>query len=372
VVAFNLRTALVSVPAVAALLARELGLSNAAIAALTTLPVAAFAVFSLGAPWVVRSFGLDRTLRLTLLALAAGLALRGLGGAALLFAGTALAGVAVALANVLLPGLARRDFGEGAGLATGVYVTAFAGGATVAGALTAPLAEATGLGWRLGLAFWSLPAIAAVLVLFAARGDDADAPVQPPRAAPALAREPLAWALLVFLGAQSFVFFTFIAWLPAVLQSHGYSAQAAGLYLSLSQLICIPAGFVFPQIVFRARRRTPFVLVMVGATAGGLLGLLLAPTASPALWALLVGFGATAFPIGLTLVVLGSGSRAATDSLSSFAQSGGYLLAATGPLLAGLIHDASGDWEGAVVMLLVAVVPLGVSGAIAARSRSVL
>jgi CP family cyanate transporter-like MFS transporter len=369
-VAFNLRTALVSVPAVAALLASDLGLSSAAIAALTALPIAAFAVFSLGAPWVVRTVGLDRTLRLTLVALAAGLALRGLGGAGLLFAGTALAGVAVALANVLLPGLARRDFGERAGLATGVYVTAFATGATVAGALTAPIAEAAG-GWRPALAAWSLPAIAAVVVLFAARPRATAAPVVDGAVRP-MARQPLAWALLVFLGAQSFVFFTVIAWLPALLQSHGYSAQAAGFYLSLSQLICIPAGFVFPQLVFRARRRAPFVLALVAATAAGLLGLLLSPTASPALWALLVGFGATAFPVGLTLVVLRSGSRSATDALSGFAQSGGYLLAAAGPLLAGMIHDASGEWDGAVLMLLLAVVPLAVSGAIAARSRAVL
>jgi CP family cyanate transporter-like MFS transporter len=49
------------------------------------------------------------------------------------------------------------------------------------------------------------------------------------------------------------------------------------------------------------------------------------------------------------------------------AQTGGYLLAAAGPLAVGVLHDATGGWNVPIMLLLALVVPEIVFGLLAAR-----
>jgi CP family cyanate transporter-like MFS transporter len=53
------------------------------------------------------------------------------------------------------------------------------------------------------------------------------------------------------------------------------------------------------------------------------------------------------------------------------AQGFGYLLAAAGPLVFGLLHDATGGWTAPLAVLLVVLVAQTVAGAIAGRPRHV-
>jgi CP family cyanate transporter-like MFS transporter len=107
-------------------------------------------------------------------------------------------------------------------------------------------------------------------------------------------------------------------------------------------------------------------------TAAGFLGLLLAPTAAPWVWVVLLGIGqGSSFPLSLTMLVLRSPTPEATTALSSMAQTGGYLIAALGVLLVGVLHAATGSWSLAVGFLVVLMVPQLICGLVAGRPRAI-
>ena len=85
-------------------------------------------------------------------------------GLAFLFVGTAIAGTAIAVANVLLPVLVRSNFPDRVGLLTGMYSTTLIGFAALAAGVSVPVADAFGGGWRPALAIWAIPAAVALAV----------------------------------------------------------------------------------------------------------------------------------------------------------------------------------------------------------------
>jgi CP family cyanate transporter-like MFS transporter len=89
-----------------------------------------------------------------------------------------------------------------------------------------------------------------------------------------------------------------------------------------------------------------------------LAGLLVAPTTLPYLWVVAIGAGTGAtFPLVLTLVVLRTRTAEDTARLSALAQGGGYLIAALGPLVVGVLHDVTDSWRPGVGFLLALLVP---------------
>jgi CP family cyanate transporter-like MFS transporter len=97
-----------------------------------------------------------------------------------------------------------------------------------------------------------------------------------------------------------------------------------------------------------------------------------APAAAPLLWAVLYGLGTgSAFPLAMTLFLQRTRDVAQTGRLSASAQSVGYLLAATGPLGVGLLHEATGGWTVSLLLLLGVLVLQVVVGLAAARPRLV-
>jgi MFS transporter, CP family, cyanate transporter len=111
-------------------------------------------------------------------------------------------------------------------------------------------------------------------------------------------------------------------------------------------------------------------VIFSGFVFAGLTGLLIAPLAVPYLWVVLLGIGQQAlFPLALTLVVLRSRNVSETASLSTLMQSGGYMLAAVGPIAAGALHDATNSWRPTIVVLLCLVLLQMVFGVLAGRAR---
>src|SRR3954465_11687354 len=99
-VALNQRPAGVAAAPVPRDLRAETGLSAAMAGLLTTLPVLCFGAFAVAAPRLPRRVGLAPAGAASLRLLTAGIALRLLSPVAALFAGSLLAGAAIALANV--------------------------------------------------------------------------------------------------------------------------------------------------------------------------------------------------------------------------------------------------------------------------------
>src|SRR5262249_51141018 len=102
-IAANLRPTVTSVSPLLPDIRADLGLSAAAAAALTALPVVCFGLLSPLAPRFAGRVGIERALGLVLVGIATGLAVRVGPGEPWLFGGTILAGGSIAIGNVLLP-----------------------------------------------------------------------------------------------------------------------------------------------------------------------------------------------------------------------------------------------------------------------------
>ena len=368
----NLRAAITGVPPVLGELQDEFGLTGVEVSVLTTLPMLCLGAFSALAPVLARRIGTEAAITGALLVITTGVLLRVVPAQAALFTGTILAGAGMATGNVLLPAVIKRVFPRRVGSLTGLAMMLMSvSGATAAG-LAVPLEQMGG--WRPALVVWAVPALIAALAWgpLALRGKrPAAAHAQSRTEAHAeqgsLLRSPLAWSMTVFMGMASLMFYTLVSWLPEIMRDHGFAPATAGLMNSVIVIIGIPLGFVVPLVAARLRDQRPLVLGVTAAMAIGLGGLLLAPQAGW-VWITIFGFATgSAFPLALTLLNLRSPAAAITARLSGMAQSGGYLLAASGPLTFGVLHSITGGWEVSIGLLLLLVVPELVCGLLAAR-----
>lgn len=374
-VAVNLRAPITSVGPLLDGIQSSTGISGGAAGLVTTLPLVAFGLLSLVASGLGRRFGVERVLFGALLILVLGIALRSTPTLAALFSGTFVVGVAIALGNVLLPVLIKRDLPARAGLLTGMYTATMSTVAALASGVSVPLAQGTGLGWRWALALWAVPAlVAAALWLPRARkaSPAADASAASRRPPGGLWRSPLAWQVTLFMGLQSVVFYVCITWLPAIVREDGLSASQAGWMVFLMQIVGIPASLVAPVIAERFRSQRLPLVAAASASGAGLLGLMLSGGAATPLWAAFLGLGqGSCISLALTLFALRAPDAGRAAELSSMAQSVGYLLAAAGPAAFGLLYDVSGGWTAPLAALLAVTVCLAASGIGAGRDARV-
>ncbi|MFI1395890.1 hypothetical protein [Streptomyces sp. NPDC020681] len=106
---------------------------------------------------------------------------------------------------------------------------------------------------------------------------------------------------------------------------------------------------------------------MVAMKVVGLGGVLLAPQADW-IWVSILGLATgSAFPLAITLLSLRSPSPLVAAQLSGMAQTGGYLLAGTGPLAIGMLHTATSGWNAPLLLLLALAIPETAFGLLAAR-----
>jgi CP family cyanate transporter-like MFS transporter len=370
-VAANLRPAVVAVSPLLEEIQAVERLSATAAGVLTALPVLCFGLLAPVAPRLAARFGIERTLFGALVVLCLGIALRIVDATAALFAGTVLVGGAIAVGNVLLPGLIKRDFAHRTGLMTGLYTMAITAGGGLAAGLTVPVARAAGLGWHGALGAWGLFALVALLVWSPQAHGAQHRPRQESGSPGGLWRNALAWQVTAFMGLQSLCFYAAAAWLPAVFVSRGADAAAAGWLLSLANGVGIAGSLVAPVVAARLRAQTAVAVAATGVTALGLLGTLLLPGAEIVSMAVFgIGQGA-ALGIALTLIVLRAPDGAHASQLSGMAQSMGYLLAASGPFVLGALHDLTDSWTVPLVVLLALLAPQALSGGLAGRERFV-
>lgn len=371
-IAVNLRPAVTTVGPLADDIRSSLGVSNTALGLLTALPILSFGAFSIAATPLALRFGMERVLGAALLVIAGGILLRSTGSVVTAFAGTTVVGVGIAAGNVLLPGLVKEEFPERSGPMTSLYVTAMVGMAGLASAISVPLADDLGLGWQGSLACWAIPAGIA-FVVWAPQMRRKHRPADAGSGAPVPYRSPLAWQITIFMGLQSLLFFSVLAWLPDMLHDEGVSSSKGGLLVGLMQVGGLLATIVTP--VLAARRPTQGRLVVGSSVlaAAGVAGLLVAPADLAALWAMLIGASTGAYlSLALTFLVLRAPDTAHTAALSGMVQSGGYMLAAVGPTGLGALHDLAGGWTVPLWALMGVTALCCGFGLFAARDRQVV
>ncbi|EOD70067.1 MFS transporter [Amycolatopsis vancoresmycina] len=370
--ALNLRPAITGVGPMLAEMRADLGASVVWAGVLTTLPTLCFAGAGLAAPLLARRAGIGAAIAIALATLAAGLVLRVLDGPAVVLGATLVATAGIALINVLIPVVIKDSFPARIGVLTGVYTAALQGGGALGSAVTPRLGDALG-GWRPALGAWAVLAVVALVAwLLAARGTGrVPRPADGAEGGRSLLGNRLAWIVTGFFGLQAFYAYAAMGWFPQVLMDAGVPRDDAGLLFGLVSLIAVPISLVVAPMAARRRGQSPWIVGLSVFGVAGTAGLMLAPSWSPLLWSILVGLGMSVFSLGLTVIALRARTGADTARLSGMAQGFGYLFAALGPFLFGLLHDVAGGWTVPLGMLLALLGVQMVVGALAGRHRFV-
>ena len=360
-IALNLRPLFSSASALLPEIRTELGLSAAGASLLTTVPVACLGVFSPLAPRLAARFGAERTLLVAVALLTLGTALRGFQSVPLLFVGTALAGACIAIGNVLLPGLVKRDFPDKAALMTGFYTMALCAGAAGAAGLTLPIETALGGSLGATLAIWAIPAAVVGLLWLPQALGSRGKPAKTTYRVEGLWRDRLAWQVTLFMGLQSALAYCVFGWLAPIIRDRGIDGVTAGAIVSLSVMVQAASCIISPQIAVRGKDQRLVHVSLAAIAVIGLLGLLFAPLWTVWPFAILQGIGQGGLvAVALTAVVLRSPDQHVAAHLSGMAQFVGYTLAAIAPLLVGIIRD----WTGSFAATSVVFVAFGLGAAI--------
>jgi CP family cyanate transporter-like MFS transporter len=168
---------------------------------------------------------------------------------------------------------------------------------------------------------------------------------------------------------QSLLFYGPLSWFPEIYRQRGVDPLEAGFLLLMFNVLGIVGNLTAPVLASRMRDQRLAVAVPTILTTIGLLGVLLAPTSTALLWAVLMGIAQGAsLSLALLVIVLRSADSETAARLSGMAQSGGYLIAASGPLVMGLLQRATGSWSAPLLFLLGVAIVIWIPSLIAARN----
>lgn len=320
-----------------------------------TLPLICFALGALFAPQLIHQFGLKHTLISVDSLLLLGNMLRPFGQVQLVL-GTLMIGIAIAILNVAVPTLIAHFPLSQATHLTSQYAVMMNLVAAIATVLVMPLAQL--FNWQTVLGGFGLPALLALLAALLIPQEQSQ-PVNVVKSpSQSVWSDPVSLRLALFMGLQSLIFYSLIAWLPTLFQAQGASAAEAGTLLSVFQFVGIPAGLLLNHFVNFKRLLLILLLgYLIGELnfGGGQLGWWLA--------AISLGFTCSLiFSLALTLIATSSDDPEIVTKRSGFAQSAGYGLAAIGPVILGTVHHLSGSWTlvlGLIASLMLVTILVG-------------
>ena len=349
-------------------------LSATQVGLLITGPVLAFAAVSPFAAGLARRWGMERTLFGSLAVITAGVLVRAGGGVAALYVGTIIVGAGIALGNVLLPSLLKRDFPTKVATLTALYVLTMGVAAAIGSALVSPLTDTLHWEWR-QVSRLPLLLVGLAAVFWLPQLSSATAPARTTLDAvvpSVMWRSPLAWQVTAYFGLDCFLYYVGVSWLPAILRdAGGYSAaQAASLHGLLLLATALP-GLVLIPLVPRLRDQRAVAAVLALCMSVGLLGLVLAP-AHAAVWIVLFGAGAGGgLILGLALIGLRTAHAHDAAALSGMAQCLGYLFSSAAPPLAGRAMELAGSWHMPLTVCAALGVAMAFVGTLAGRHLQV-
>ncbi len=361
-VAFNMRIPITSVGPVVDLIKTEYALSNSVAGLITTIPLLVFVAVSPFVAKIIACFGYGKTMMSGLLVLVIGEVLRSFAGVVGLFVGTAFIGVGIAVANVLLPAVIKLKFPQKVGMMTSVYTTSMGIFSSIGAGLSYPLASDYGLGFQNAFAMLIPIAVVAMIVWLPQ--------LRVPKEVVSVKNEVVssgsiwkskhAWAITIFMGLQSLLYFTMVAWLPTILQSKGISAAAAGNIATAFQLAPIPISFFVPIIASKLKKQSPIAVVISAFFfIGTSLILFTSNSIAITIGVIIFSFGTgCSLSYAISLFSLKTKSAKRAGELSGMAQTAGYFLAAFGPVTIGAIYDILKSTE--VVLILFLVVSIGI------------
>ncbi|WP_232411242.1 MULTISPECIES: CynX/NimT family MFS transporter [unclassified Methylophilus] len=355
-VAIGLRPGIVSMgPALPAII-EAFQLSHAVASMMTAIPDLLMGALALPTPWLVRRFGVNKVLMVALSVLSISMLVRAYScGSVLLLSTTVGVGAGIAVAGAMFAGIAKASFANRAALIMGIYATALSLGSTLSAGLTGWILQFAG--WRLATGVWAaFAAIAIVAWWLVIRKSLTTRQVSEPLAMEAVAprlplRTPVAWMIALFFACVNFLFYSILTWTAAMYQETGMPAAEAGAVLA-SFTFCFMLASPVVGMYSRQLDRRGWLTGCALLSTVGLAGMA-TPGASPWLWVPVTAFGlGGAFTLAMTLPLDHTHTPDAANRWNAFVLTIGYLIAATGPFIMGLMHDRSGHFVGGYQLLV--------------------
>jgi len=378
-VAMNMRPAITGLGPLLDQIGADTGMSVSALGILAAVPLVAWALFSPLAHDLSRRFGQPRVLLTSLLVLLIGTFVRSIPGPVVsLWIGTAIIGMGIAIINVLMPAVVKREFAGHVPAVTATYTALLAGLGAVSSGVVVPISHidvgGDPAGWRFALLVTGaalLPfAIAAWWWAHPGSGR-AHARTSAPRGRTGIWSDPVAWLVAGYMGLQASMFYMFVTWLAPLSMSIGRSEVVAGIDVMVYQLFSLAGSLLLPLVLRGGLERWAPALIPSLAILG-VAGLMIAPD-GVLVWGSLIGLtGGATLAMSLTLMAQRARDHDTSAALSGMSQSVGYVIAALGPIAFGALHSLTGGWIASLALVLAVLLALTVVGLFAGRDRSVL
>ena len=365
----NLRAPITSIGVALPDIKMDLAMSNSAVSVITVVPLLAFSVISLFAARTSNKMGLEKTIFLALCLIFIGVLVRSITDISWLYIGTVLIGIGIGFGNVLAPAMIKAKFPLHIGIMTGYYTVVMNvfGGLSSYG--TAPLVKA--FNYNIAISVIGIITLITIIIWsFQLKGTQETATALP-RKSVNVWKSPLAWQITILMGGQSLIFYSLINWLPAYLSHSGMSINEAGAYLSIMQIAIIPFTFITP--IFATKMKSQFLLTFITGICFivGVTIMLVVPHLAIISTILIGVAGGLAFGLVNTFFSLRTEHIQTSAKLSGMAQAVGYLVAAIGPLLFGILHDMTGKWTASLSILLITAIVITLFGSQAGRNRTI-
>ena len=348
-VSFNFRPAISSVPPLLELIKTDLNLSYFVASLLTAIPTLSMGIFALLAVPFSRFFGREKAILYAVFLIGIATFSRLWGSNLFFLLGTTIVlGMGIAIAQTLLPSFVKAHFPNRAVSITGIYATSLTLGAVVAAGFSVPLFSFFG-DWTFSLAFWSIFAIIALVVWFPLTLQKrSETPTQVSISSvfsKATWSHPWVWAISLFLALVTLLFYSVLSWISPLYISLGWSANDAGLLLTVFLLTQLIGAASISVLADLNTDRRPWIFFSLVLSAIGLFAITMFPLLEPFLWVSLLGIGLGGiFPLSMTLPIDYSSDEKTAEKLTSIVLFFGYSLAAIGPSAIGLIRDIFGDY----------------------------
>lgn len=374
-ISFNLRAPITAVGSVVEMIQVEYALSNAVAGFITTLPLIAFAVVSPFVAKISGKIGHAKTMMLGLFCILSGELVRSHTGAVGLFVGTGIIGIGIAIGNVIIPAIIKLHFSENVGIITSIYTSGMCVFAAAGAGISVPLAKGMHLGWKNALASWFILTCITILIWFPQMKKKTPQvkSVQKDEKTSSIWKSKLAWWVTLYMGTQSLLFYSLVAWLLTIIVSKGMSAGFAGNMALMFQLMAIPATLIVPTLCDRFRDQRLLTVVICLIYAIGMCVFLLGQSPIVIIAAIIcmaIGMGGS-ISLSIAFISLRSPNPARASELSGMSQSAGYLLAALGPFVTGLVFDIKSSWTMPLLIFIALIAFLTFCGLFASKNKTV-
>ena len=294
-----LRSPFTALPTILGDIAQGLGVEVSSLGILTSLPLLMFALLSAFMSRLAQKIGLEHLFTYCLLLLTIGSVIR-IFNLPLLYLGTLIIGASIAIFNVLLPSMIQANQPQKISLLTTLYVTSMGISTAIASYLSVPITQASS--WKGLILVLSLLCLVTLLVwLPNHRHNHHLESKKEKQIKENILKSKDVWAIIVFGGLQSLLFYTSMTWLPTMAVSAGISNSDAALLASIFSLISIPFSMTVPSLTTRlsdGHRQIMLAIISIAGMIG--IAMLLYPSDNFLYWLvahLLIGTACSAlFP----------------------------------------------------------------------------